>query len=57
MFSKFLVKTFIKDSENYKNNSKVRDKFGFLGGIVGIIINIILFSIKFLFIYTSASIT
>lgn len=47
MFSKFLVKTFIKDSENYKNNSKVRDKFGFLGGVVGIIINIILFSIKF----------
>ena len=48
MFSKFLVKTFIKDSENYKNNSKVRDKYGFLGGIVGIIINIILFSIKFI---------
>ncbi|MBU5316041.1 cation diffusion facilitator family transporter [Clostridium bornimense] len=47
MFSKFLVKTFIKDNENFKTNSKVRDKFGFLGGIVGIIVNLILFSIKF----------
>ncbi|WP_032122290.1 cation diffusion facilitator family transporter [Clostridium amazonitimonense] len=45
MLSNFLVKTFVK---NYKNtdNEKVRTSYGFLGGIVGIIINSLLFIIK-----------
>ncbi|MDY6013179.1 cation diffusion facilitator family transporter [Clostridium sp.] len=46
MISDFLVKTFIKNSENTKDK-KVRSKYGFLGGIVGIITNLILFIIKF----------
>ena len=45
MFSNFLVKTFIKNSENTKDK-EVRNKYGFLGGIVGIITNVILFAIK-----------
>ena len=45
MFSKFLVNTFIKDNSNVKND-KVRNSYGVLGGVVGIIINIILFGIK-----------
>lgn len=46
MISKFLVKTFIKDFENTKD-PKVRNKYGNLGGFVGITINFILFLIKF----------
>lgn len=46
MISNFLVKTFIKNSENVKDK-KVRNNYGFLGGIVGIITNVILFVIKF----------
>lgn len=46
MISKFLVKTFIKDFENIKD-PKVRNKYGTLGGIVGIVVNFILFLIKF----------
>ena len=45
MFSKFLVNTFIKDNSNVKND-KVRNSYGILGGVVGIIINVILFGIK-----------
>ena len=45
MFSNFLVKTFIKNSENTKDKD-VRNRYGFLGGIIGIITNIILFAIK-----------
>ena len=44
MLSNFLVKTFIKDSENIKDR-KVRNSYGFLGGIVGIVVNLILFAI------------
>ncbi len=40
-----LIKTFVKDSNNTKSK-KVREKYGYLGGIVGIIVNIILFTIK-----------
>lgn len=36
-----LVKLFIKNSENIKD-SEIREKYGFLGSIVGIIVNIIL---------------
>ncbi|QBD88125.1 cation transporter [Clostridium tetani] len=45
MMSKFLVKTFVK---NYKNidDTKVRNSYGFLGSIVGIISNMILFIVK-----------
>lgn len=46
MFSKFLVKTFIKNSEDTKDVN-VRNSYGFLGGIIGIIVNFILFIIKF----------
>ncbi|MGY0373131.1 cation diffusion facilitator family transporter [Clostridium sp. JNZ J1-5] len=45
MLSKFLVSHFIKDYENI-NNSKVRDSYGYLGGTVGIIVNVILFLVK-----------
>lgn len=42
---KLLVKWFITDSEDVKNN-KVRGAYGILGGILGIICNLILFIIK-----------
>ncbi|KYH29155.1 MULTISPECIES: cation diffusion facilitator family transporter [Clostridium] len=45
MLSRFLVTKFVKDYENI-SNSKVRDSYGYLGGIVGIIVNIILFLVK-----------
>ena len=41
-----LAKLFIKDSENY-SDGRVRTKYGLLCGAVGIVINIILFGIKF----------
>ena len=54
MFSKFLVNTFIKDNSNVKDD-KVRNSYGILGGVVGIIINVILFGIKlFVGILTSS---
>lgn len=43
----FLLKTFIKDYTNTKDDN-VRKKSGFLSSIVGIICNIILFTIKFI---------
>lgn len=42
---KLLVKKFIKNSENVKD-SKVREKYGVLGGVLGIICNLALFAIK-----------
>lgn len=45
MLSKFLVSHFVKNHENIRD-SKVRDAYGYLGGIVGIMVNIILFAIK-----------
>ena len=45
MISQLLVKTFIKDRDNIQD-SNVRNSYGFLGGIVGIIVNILLFIIK-----------
>lgn len=47
MFSKLLVKIFIKDNENIENED-VRNKYGYLAGVVGIIGNIILFIVKLL---------
>ncbi|MGL5087165.1 MAG: cation diffusion facilitator family transporter [Clostridium sp.] len=46
MISNFLVKCFVKNNEDVKNN-KVRNSYGTLGGIVGIIINSLLFALKF----------
>ncbi|MEQ8198423.1 MAG: cation diffusion facilitator family transporter [Clostridiaceae bacterium] len=46
MLSKFFVRTFVKDYTNIENH-KVRDAYGYLGGIVGIVVNVILFAIKF----------
>ena len=45
MFSKFLVNTFIKNNEDI-SDEKVRGKYIFLGGLVGIISNLLLFTIK-----------
>lgn len=43
--TKFLVKLFVKDYQN-TNNPIVRERYGKLGSITGIIFNIILFSLK-----------
>ena len=45
MISEFLVKKFIKNSDDIRNK-KVRSDYGYLGGIVGIVINLLLFLIK-----------
>lgn len=44
---KALVKLFIKDSENTKS-TVVREKYGILSGVTGIIVNVILAAAKFL---------
>ena len=55
MFSNLIIKTFIKDYKNTESES-VRSSYGYLASIVGIIINIILFLIKFSVGLISASI-
>lgn len=45
--TKLLVKLFIKNSDQTQD-AKVRQKYGMLGGIVGIVCNIFLFAAKFL---------
>lgn len=45
MFSKFLVSCFMKD--NNIENQEVREAYGYFGGIVGIVVNVILFIVKF----------
>ena len=45
MISSLLIKLFIKDSQNVKENS-VREAYGTLGSVVGIISNIILCLLK-----------
>lgn len=45
MLSKFLISKFVKDYTNI-NNKKVRDAYGYLGGLVGIIVNLMLFITK-----------
>ena len=42
---KLLVKWFIKNPDDVKD-SKVREKYGVLGGVLGIICNLVLFAIK-----------
>lgn len=46
MISKLLLKLFVKDYDN-TSDSNVRERYGYLGGIIGIIINLLLFAIKF----------
>ncbi|MBW9144671.1 cation diffusion facilitator family transporter [Clostridium sp. CM028] len=45
MLSKFLISKFVKNSEDV-NNKKVREAYGYLGGLVGIIVNLVLFTTK-----------
>lgn len=45
LFSTFLIKLFIKDSERIED-LKVRTAYGFFSGMIGIIINLILFAVK-----------
>lgn len=47
MMTNFLVKTFIKNPEDI-NNPQVREKYGTLSSIVGIICNIMLFVLKYI---------
>ena len=47
MFTNILVKIFIKDKDNIRDK-QVRQKYGYLGGFVGIVCNIILFGVKVL---------
>lgn len=52
---KLLAKLYIKDSENY-SDGKVRSAYGYLCGIVGIVINILLFGGKFVAGFISGSV-
>lgn len=58
MLSNFLIKTFIKNSDDIEDKN-VRDKYGNLAGIVGIISNLLLATMKIVigFITSSVSIT
>lgn len=47
MVTNFLIKRFVKNSDNIKDQ-KVRRSYGNLGGFVGIFVNLILFLIKFI---------
>ncbi|MBM7870340.1 cation diffusion facilitator family transporter [Clostridium pascui] len=56
MVSQLLVKRFIKNSENVENE-KVRNSYGFLGSIIGIVVNAILFGVKLVVGIISGSIS
>lgn len=45
MISKSIVRKFIKNYDDVKNKD-VREKYGYLGGIIGILINLLLFGTK-----------
>ena len=45
MFSKLLIKTFVKTPEN-TSDENVRSDYGFLAGVIGIIVNLFLFGVK-----------
>lgn len=47
MISDLLIRKFVKDCSNVKDK-KVRERYGYLGGIIGILVNIVLFGIKFI---------
>lgn len=46
MFSKILIKRFIKNYDKVEDR-QVRKSYGYLAGVVGVIVNILLFAIKF----------
>ncbi|MEG0771897.1 cation diffusion facilitator family transporter [Clostridium sp.] len=46
MISNFLIEKFVPDHSNVKNK-KVREKYGYLGGVIGILVNLVLFGVKF----------
>lgn len=52
---KLLAKFFIKENENYKDQN-VRSAYGYLCGIVGIVINLLLFAGKFVAGFLSGSV-
>ncbi|MBQ1710242.1 MAG: cation transporter [Treponema sp.] len=52
---KLLAKLFIKDSKNYKDND-VRQKYGMLCGFAGVILNLLLCILKFIFGTLAASV-
>ncbi len=52
---KLLAKLFIKDSKNYKDND-VRQKYGILCGFTGVILNLLLCILKFIFGTLAASV-
>ena len=56
MVCKFLVSHFIKDYNN-TTDEKIRERYGYLGGIVGILINSLLFLIKLFTGITTKSIS
>ena len=56
MLSNFLIRNFVKNYNNI-DSDKVRESYGYLGGIVGILINIILFVIKLIVGFISHSIS
>ena len=55
MISEAIIKKFIKDSENVENE-EVRNKYGTVAGIVGIVSNLLLFILKFSIGFLSGSI-
>ena len=55
MISEAIIKKFIKDSE-YVENEEVRNKYGTVAGIVGIVSNLLLFILKFSIGFLSGSI-
>ncbi|WP_297521644.1 cation diffusion facilitator family transporter [uncultured Clostridium sp.] len=55
MFSKILIKKFVENNENYKDE-KVRSSYGYLASVIGIISNLILFVIKFVIGFITGSI-
>ena len=50
-----LGKVFIKDYENY-NDAEVRRKYGMLGSLVGIVLNVLLFGFKYFAGFISGSV-
>lgn len=55
MISEAIIKKFIKNSEQI-DDEKVRNKYGFVAGVVGIVANLILFILKFSIGFLSGSI-
>jgi len=56
LLTEFLIKKFVPNNKN-KNTKDVRTQYGYLGGIVGVIANILLFTIKIILGFTINSIS